>query len=244
MRKLSGFLAVVASILFIVTALLTAVDVCCFDLSFFDAEYRKLDSARAIGIGHTDLMSATEQLLDFTRGKVDSLDVKAEINGHTVSVFNEREIEHMEDVRDLYKNTMLVRNLGALLCAVLFAVSIFIWRKERLRRLSKCFFAGGLIIALLVGALALWAGLDFNSFWETFHRVLFANDLWQLDPSTSVLINMVPAQFFYDLVMRIVKMFALFVGIPMLLALGYQIYHRIRRRSFMVIPEKGGRDAN
>ena len=56
---------------------------------------------------------------------------------------------------------------------------------------------------LLFGLLALFAALDFNTFWTNFHRVFFTNDLWLLDPRTDILIQMVPGQFFFDLVMRI-----------------------------------------
>ena len=243
MRRLSGFLAAAASVLFILCALLTAVDLCCFDLDFYDSEYRKLDTARTIGIGHTSLMTVTEALLDYTRGGAEELDVQAEINGHNVAVYNEREVAHMADVRSLYTAAMTVRNLGLALCVLLFAVSLFIFKKERLRRISKCYFVGAVVCLVLFGAAVLWAGIDFNSFWTAFHQLFFTNDLWQLDSSSSVLINMVPAQFFYDLVMRIVRMFAVFVGVPLLLARGYLVYHRIRRRSLLAFREKGESDA-
>ena len=151
MRRLSGFLAAAASVLFILCALLTAVDLCCFDLDFYDSEYRKLDTARTIGIGHTSLMTVTDALLDYTRGGAEELDVQAEINGHNVAVFNEREVAHMADVRSLYTAAMTVRNLGLALCVLLFAVSLFIFKKERLRRISKCYFVGAVVCLVLFG---------------------------------------------------------------------------------------------
>ena len=37
------------------------------------------------------------------------------------------------------------------------------------------------VFLLLFGLLALFAALDFNTFWTNFHRVFFTNDLWLLD---------------------------------------------------------------
>ncbi len=65
-----------------------------------------------------------------------------------------------------------------------------------------------MISGAVVGAVAVWAAVDFNAFWINFHKLFFTNDLWLLDPAKSVLINMVPSQFFFDLVMRIAGLWA------------------------------------
>ena len=83
------------------------------------------------------------------------------------------------------------------------------------------------VFLLLFGLLALFAALDFNTFWTNFHRVFFTNDLWLLDPRTDILIQMVPGQFFFDLVMRIA--FAC-VGTLALLLLGAWLARRHERR--------------
>jgi len=49
---------------------------------------------------------------------------------------------------------------------------------------------------------------DFSGFWVQFHHLFFNNDLWLLNPETDILIQMLPQQFFYDLVVRILGMFA------------------------------------
>jgi integral membrane protein (TIGR01906 family) len=61
---------------------------------------------------------------------------------------------------------------------------------------------------LLTGAvilfIAIWALADFNQFWTNFHLLFFDNDLWLLDPNTSIMINLFPGSFFFDLVTRII----------------------------------------
>ena len=49
------------------------------------------------------------------------------------------------------------------------------------------------------------------------------------------LILMVPGQFFFDLVMRIVRIVAVSAGIPLLLAVGYMIYRTWQRRALLTI---------
>ena len=62
---------------------------------------------------------------------------------------------------------------------------------------------------LLLAAIAVWVLLDFSSFWTAFHHLFFTNDLWLLDPATSRMINMMPLQLFYDIVVFVVVVFIL-----------------------------------
>jgi integral membrane protein (TIGR01906 family) len=41
--------------------------------------------------------------------------------------------------------------------------------------------------------------LDFDRAFTVFHMLFFPNDLWILDPSVDLLINMVPLGFFIDI---------------------------------------------
>lgn len=62
-------------------------------------------------------------------------------------------------------------------------------------------------VAVLIGA-----AVDFDAMWRFFHTIFFSNDLWLLDPNVSVLINMVPLQFFFDLVTKVVVLFIAFLA--------------------------------
>ena len=65
--------------------------------------------------------------------------------------------------------------------------------------------AGGFFgAAFLLGAIA---AVNFNFFWTNFHHLFFSNNLWILDPSTDVLIQMMPTQLFYDCVIQILIIF-------------------------------------
>ena len=237
MQRTAKWLCVIACILFVICALLTCVDIACFDREFYDNEYRKLDTARTIGMTHSTLIGVTEHLLDYIQDKEETLSVTAEISGKEVNVFDERDTAHMVDVKNLYLTARTVRNILVPVIIVLLVAACFLVKRERLRLLASGCIAGVIIAGVVVGGLAIWAAADFDSFWVTFHQVLFTNDLWQLDPATSVLINMVPSQFFYDLVMRIVSYAAVAIGVPLVLSVVYMMISRIRRRELMTLTE-------
>ena len=86
----------------------------------------------------------------------------------------------------------------------------------------------GLLIPILCGVLAV---VDFNWFWTQFHHVFFTNDLWLLNPATSVLIQMVPEAFFSAIVTKILIWFAVVMIIWFALAgLGLSVAKRRARR--------------
>ena len=68
----------------------------------------------------------------------------------------------------------------------------------------KAYNYGLFIILGLVIAISIYALIDFNSFWLNFHYVFFDNDLFLLDPNVSIMINMFPETFFFDMVFGIV----------------------------------------
>ena len=51
------------------------------------------------------------------------------------------------------------------------------------------------------------AASDFSRYFIMFHHIFFTNDLWILDPSTDMLINIVPEGFFMDTAARIAFLF-------------------------------------
>ena len=186
---------------------LFAVDVCSFRRSFYEKEYSKLNTAADMGMTHADLMEATDVLLDYLKDRRDDLNLQTTVNGETVEMFDAREKAHMVDVKALYRNAMRVAWIAAGLSVLLILLLAFGAKKHR-RTALKWVLAGFGLFMLVLGAAAIYAAVDFKSFWTNFHRVFFDNDLWLLYEDER-LIQMVPEQFFSDLVTRIVAAFAI-----------------------------------
>ena len=200
-------LRVLISVCFLLFSFLSAVNICCFHEGFYRNEYARLQIAEDMQMPFEDLMEATKVLLDYTRGKREDMVVFAQVKNAKREVFNDREKAHMKDVRALYRNAMIVRNICLL---IIIAGGLYLWiTKDEPKNLAKAFLKTSLVVFAAFGALCLYAFSDFDTFWTNFHHVFFAsNDLWLLDPRTDLLINMVPEQFFFDLIFFIVMTFA------------------------------------
>ncbi len=203
---LSKTLAAAAGFCLIFGLLCTVICTCSVSRGFYYGEYEKLGVAEDIGISSEELKEATDVLLDYTEGRREDMVVYADINGESRPVFNERETLHMQDVRNLFLSARLAGYIALAAGAVVLAL-IFIFSRDR-RGLFSGYLLGNWIFLGAVALIAVYAALDFYSFWTNFHHVFFTNDLWLLDPATDNLILMVPQQFFSDLVFKIVAIFA------------------------------------
>lgn len=203
------FASFIAALLSAFILLLNCIEISAFDLNFYSAEYEKLKRPEAIGISRQELMEITQVLLDYIRGKRPDLKVKAVIEGQERYVFNEREIAHMVDVRELFMRGYKLRRI--LIVGLIFLLAIlYIWTKRDI--IEWMLRAHLVLLALLAvtgGALFWLINQDFTPYWNYFHYIFFDNDLWLLDPKVDILIQIVPEQFFYDIVVRILTHFIL-----------------------------------
>lgn len=213
-RKLvGGTLSLVSALILIIVILLTTIELNAFNLDFFRSEYRKLNSTQAIGISEQDLLRTTEVLLAYIRGQRHDLQIEAEIKGKMRPVFNQREIDHMADVQRLYTVGHWLRNSGLVLLIILLAGLRRLTGREFRRYWAGGFLAGTVAFICFLAAVVLAISRDFLWFWNKFHTLIFTNDLWLLNPETDILIQIVPEQFFFDLVVRILVFFTLAVVI-------------------------------
>lgn len=197
------------------------------DLNFYETEYAKLGTAGDIGMSQEDLMAATRRLLLYMKGDVSDLDVSATVGHAERQVFNLRERAHMVDVAALFQGWMLYEKLAFALTAAAVLLLLFAAKERRLSFFARCYRNAALLFGALLLAVGVWVLLDFNSFWTSFHLLLFRNDLWLLDPATSIMINMFPEVFFNRMVSRIVLRALLAAGVPFLAALVF--LRRVKR---------------
>lgn len=231
MRKTAAaVLTALASLLLIVGMLIASIEMFAVNERFFESEYSKLNTAASIGMSDEDLTRVTDNLIAYTTGHRDSLDMQAKINGAEEEVFGQREKDHMVDVRALYLAARTVRIASLVTALVLIAAAFAVFGKNALRTLCRSFLAVSGAFALIVLALGIYAAVDFASFWTSFHHLFFTNDLWLLDPRTDVLIMMVPEAFFSSLVTRIIVRFvSIFVTLNIAAAVGAAIIKKRRQ---------------
>lgn len=154
------------------------------------------------------------------------------VNGVQQPPFNEREIMHMEDCCNLFD---LLQNVHSA-CFILvlpFALAVLIMALRDMKRMEwdfKTAWTASGIILIPIAFLALWAAIDFSSAFTFFHKLLFSNDLWLLDPRTDLLINICPSSMFANMGLRIaVRSFAVLLGFPLLVTIVSRIFDKRKK---------------
>ena len=111
MKNVSKTLFVIAGLLIICVMLVTSIEIYALDPSFYEKEYNTLKQAEVIGISREELSEVTKNLIAYTKGERESLDMLSLINGEEREVFNEKEKSHMVDVKALYLAARDLRNI-------------------------------------------------------------------------------------------------------------------------------------
>lgn len=120
------------------------------------------------------------------------------------SVYSEDEVSHMKDVYRLFQMVRII-------CLVSFFAAGFIIIKNResissidISRKWSLF----IVFPVLIFAPAI---INFEKFWTAFHKVLFSNDLWLMDPRYSLMINLLPEKIFYSISMMTIIVYFIIV---------------------------------
>lgn len=177
-------------------------------LKFYDKQYKKLNLQTTTQLTKEDYHKATGHLLDYMNNKTKVIQISAVIDGKETLVFNEKEISHMKDVKNLYQ---LLKRMIAVLLQIVFLLLIFIYIQYRKNtyHIFRYFRYALISFGVLVSVVISISLMNFELFWDKFHRILFTNDLWLLDASKDRMINMFPLELFQSLVFNIIGWFVL-----------------------------------
>jgi len=208
-KRIAVMLSTVATIILILCIVFTALQLTMNNDRFIEYEYSRLSVARSMGMTNMDVVASCERLIDYMEGRVDSIDIEVTVDGEKTLMFTEeQEISHMADVRLLYQQFRTYRDFGILAALVLYLFAAVMHMRSSMHTLASGYCWGAFVIALFAGFLGTWASLDFSSFWTFFHQMLFWNEDWLFDASTSRMINMLPEKFFSDFILRMVMLAA------------------------------------
>lgn len=150
------------------------------------------------GLTVDKLNSGADQIKRYFRNDVEFLDVRVNLRGNNVSLYKEREVLHMVDVKALMQNVFAFTWGTGSALLVLATIGVYFFRRESvsmaLRSLRWSAIGTGTFL-ILFGTVAL---VDFGWLFAQFHFLSFANDLWILNPHEDYLLIMFPQQFFFD----------------------------------------------
>jgi integral membrane protein (TIGR01906 family) len=148
------------------------------------------------GFNEADLRVATDAILaDLIIGPPD-FDV--ELNG--APVLNEREREHMRDVRGVFAAFAALAGVAAVALGALYVGARRAHHPERWWSAVRA-GAIGLVVAILVGGVV--TIFAFDAAFEVFHRLFFASGSYLFDPATDRLVQLFPFAFWSETTMAL-----------------------------------------
>jgi len=174
-------------------AVLTAVHIVGTDDALYYREQMAADILPEAGISEAELRELDGRLADYLSGDSAALE--------SSPPFNDREMPHMRDCFELFQMLRRVRARLIPWTIVLALGGAWVLRDRRRARL--CGWLSPLVLLAPLGGFALYAALDFDGAFTLFHRMLFRNDLWLLDPATDLLIRICPESMFMHMGVRI-----------------------------------------
>ena len=211
MRKILSVLLIIGISLF---SILTATEIVSFNLGLYNKSFLKHNIEEVSGKTIEELDQIAEDLTLYLDDKASEEILQPN--------FNEREILHMIDVKELFRLGKIIRNISLL---VIIGLGLYLFIKRE-KKAGKFVFWGLFANYFILIALGMMIYMDFSKYFTLFHHIFFSNDLWLLNPKTDLLIQMLPEKFFMSMATRIVIYFliilALFQGLLYLLLKRYE----------------------
>ncbi len=226
--KIPPFLQTIAAVLVVVSVPLLLISASVAwavnDAGLYRRGFEKYDIPLRTGITEEDLNRVGADLRTYFNSSEEPLRVVAPVYGVERELYNQREVDHMRDVKGLVRGVYWVA-LGSFIYILIYkAAGYYLCRLAFARRMARLGIYGGLLTLALVAAVGLFALVGFDGLFLLFHRISFANDLWQLDPRTDYLLIMFPLGFWFDATIRVALTTILGAALLLAVSSGYLIH--------------------
>lgn len=188
MSRLPNLLAGVVTLALPVVLILTNVFIF-MTPAWLAYQYSKPDFPPSVRFTPAERYHFASESIEYVRGNRTLEQFKA------LGVYDDREIKHMIDVRELVDKVKVVLPLAAIL---LIGSLIALTREKANRALAARGLVNGAIATIgLFVAIGLFAALGFQTFFTLFHRIFFEGDSWLFNYTDS-LIQFYPLPFWYE----------------------------------------------
>jgi integral membrane protein (TIGR01906 family) len=163
---------------------------------FYSIEYNLPNFPEdSYGLTKQDRLKWADVSIKFLQGAVSAEEYSALHFSDGTPLFNEREISHMIDVRDLTIDMLFLWRV----LAGSFLIAIYLgWKNKWLPSLTTAFGKGSKATLILIFTILLFVWIDFSQLFTLFHRIFFTGDSW-LFYLSDTLIRLFPMKFWQDL---------------------------------------------
>ena len=164
-----------------------------FDNSFYQEKFSQYNVQKKV----PNAYSLHEKVMNFIDGRSNALP----------NDFNEREKQHLQDVRAAARMSMIVFYVLIILFVVLMSASLIILKVNThvLIFAGKIFVFGGILTLLLSAILFLFLRSDFSGTFEAFHNIFFKRGTYLFNPEKEIIVNLYPEKLFMDIGIQITK---------------------------------------
>lgn len=108
--------------------LLLAVQGVALNIALWQKQWERLGVQHETGMSQEDLVRAGRALISYFEGDTQSPQMTVVIGGRERILYSSREIQHLADVRELYRKGIILRNGIYVLVPVMLGVSFALWR--------------------------------------------------------------------------------------------------------------------
>lgn len=240
-KTIAKILFPLASFVLLFCLVFSAVQLVVADDSFLETQHKKLGTNVEMGMSVGDLAKSTKVLLDYMRGRADSIYVEVTVQGEVMEMFVlPIEVIHMAEVQQVWSFFVVARNFGLLFALALYAIAAMLYGEDPLTGWSRGYLYALGAFGLLAAFFVLWASGSFSAFWLEFHKVIFpGSENWML-PYESRMVQMLTEQFFANVIIRIVLVALAGIGALLLFAVGTLLIARWKRARYEAIAEPSG----
>ena len=197
------FLFIFAVPLFLVTASVTwAFN----DPGVYNRGFQKYRISLTSGITEEDLRQVGGQIRHYFNSTDEPLLVNTQVYGEDRELFNQREVQHMRDVKRLVWWIYAAAIVSGIYLLAATAWGAAVYQRGFLDVLAQRVIRGVALMVVLVVFVGVFALAGFDTLFLRFHQLAFANDLWQLNPRRDYLLIIFPQGVWFDATMRVVAL--------------------------------------
>lgn len=164
-------------------------------------DMKALRLSEIYGVSEEEIKANYDTLITYN-----SLFYQDELSFPTLSMSESGRI-HFAEVKEIFDALQILLILSTVL---FWPLAVYTIRKKKEYQFLKWIplLAFGIVAVILI-----WALIDWEGLFVTFHHIMFQNDYWLFDPCTDPIINFLPDVFFFHCLARIMGcMAALLLG--------------------------------
>ena len=208
-KKIFAPLKYISYLLWVPLILTISFEIITFSDWIYEFNWDRNNISYRSNLTNNELGQVSDQIKDYFKNDDEKISINIERN-KSINLFNQREIDHMVDVKNLIKFTLLFERISLVIIFFTLIISSYINGLKEIQRvliqiIYKSFIIwSGIILLIILGMV-----INFNYTFTLFHKIFFRNDLWILDPRNDYLLILFPERFFLEICIIILLLFTL-----------------------------------